>query len=371
MRIGVTCYPSYGGSGVVGTELGMELARRGHAVHFICYDTPFRLDRYQANIGYHEVNVPAYPLFKHPPYLLALTAKMVEIARYESLDILHVHYAIPHATSACLAREITGGRLKVVTTLHGTDITLVASDPSFRDVVAHAINQSDGVTAVSEDLRRETLESFAVRRELVTIPNFVNPDFYRRCPDPALRARFAPEGERVLVHVSNFRPVKRAPLAVRVLDGVNRQVPSHLLMVGDGPEVATAHELARELGVADRVHFLGRQEQVVELLSLADLFLLPSEQESFGLAALEAMACEVPVVASRVGGLPEVVADGVSGFLVPPQDLPAMVDRAVAVLSDPALQSRMAKAARRAAVSNFAAETVVARYEDYLRQVLG
>jgi len=371
VRIGITCYPSYGGSGVVATELGMQLARRGHSVHFICYDLPFRLDRYQANIAYHEVDVPTYPLFKYPPYLLALTNKLVETARYESLDLLHVHYAIPHATSACLARDIVGGGLKVITTLHGTDITLVGAEPSFREVIAYSINSSDGVTAVSEALRRDTLNTFPVTTEVVVIPNFVDPEIYRRRPDPELRARFAGPEDKVLIHVSNFRPVKRAPLAVRVLAGINHRMPAQLLMVGDGPEVAAAHELARELGVEDRVHFLGRQENVVELLSLADLFLLPSEKESFGLAALEAMACEVPVVASRVGGLPEVVTDGVSGFLVDPDDVAGMVERSLEVLCEPGLHGRMAAAARAAAVNSFPAAAVVERYEAYYRQVLG
>ncbi len=370
MRIGITCYPSYGGSGVVGTELGMELARRGHSVHFICYDAPFRLDRTQTNVFYHEVNVPNYPLFKHPPYLLALTAKMLETARYQSLDLLHVHYAIPHASSACLARDIIGGGLKVVTTLHGTDITLVASDPSFRDVVAHAINESDGVTAVSENLRQETLRSFPISTDLVTIPNFVDPGVWVRRPDPASRARFAPEGEKILIHVSNFRPVKQAGMVVRILAGVNRRLPGRLLMVGDGPDVGLAREVARELGVDDRVHFLGRQEQVVEILSQADLFLLPSERESFGLAALEAMACSVPVVASRTGGLPEVVVEGEAGYLLDPQDLAGMVEAAVAVLADPPTHARMAEAARRVAVTRFPTEKIVPLYEAFYRQVM-
>jgi N-acetyl-alpha-D-glucosaminyl L-malate synthase BshA len=370
LKIGITCYPSYGGSGVVGTELGMELARRGHSVHFITYDAPFRLDRTQANVYYHEVNIPSYPLFKHPPYLLALTAKMLETARYQSLDLLHVHYAIPHATSACLARDIIGGRLKVVTTLHGTDITLVASDPSFRDVVAHAINESDGVTAVSESLRQETLHSFPVSTDLVTIPNFVDPAVYARRPDPALRAGFASEAEKVLIHVSNFRPIKQVAMVVSILAGVNRRLPSRLLMVGDGPDVGLAREAARELGVDDRVHFLGRREQVVELLSQADLFLLPSERESFGLAALEAMACGVPVVASRTGGLPEVVAHGETGYLVEPHDLAGMVDAALAVLGEPATYERMAAAARRTAVSRYPTDKIVPLYEAFYRQVM-
>ncbi|HSW10253.1 MAG TPA: N-acetyl-alpha-D-glucosaminyl L-malate synthase BshA, partial [Bacillota bacterium] len=280
------------------------------------------------------------------------------------------HYAIPHATSACLARDIIGGRLKVITTLHGTDITLVASDPSFRDVVAHAINESDGVTAVSEDLRQETLRSFPVKAGLVTIPNFVDPAVYVRRPDRALRGRFASEGEKILVHVSNFRPVKRVGMVIRILAGVNDRLPGRLLMVGDGPDVGLAREVARELGVDDRVHFLGRQERVVEILSQADLFLLPSERESFGLAALEAMACGVPVVASRTGGLPEVVADGEAGYLIDPQDLAGMVDAAVAVLAEPATAERMAAAARRVAVSRFPTGKIVPLYEAFYRQVM-
>ena len=369
MRIGITCYPSYGGSGVVGTELGMELARRGHLVYFICYDAPFRLDRTQANVYYHEVNVPSYPLFKYPPYLLALTAKMLETAKYQRLDLLHVHYAIPHATSACLTREILGGGLKVVTTLHGTDIMLIASDSSFRDVVAHAINESDGVTAVSENLRQETLRSFPVRTDLVTIPNFVDPAVYIRQPDPALRARFASEDEKILIHVSNFRPVKRVEMVVRILAGVNRRLPSRLLMVGDGPDVGVAREAAQELGVDDRVYFLGRQERVVELLSQADLFLLPSDRESFGLAALEAMACSVPVIASRTGGLPEVVVEGEAGYLVDPHDLSGMVDAAIAVLADGVTHERMGATARQVAVTQFPTDKIIPLYEAFYRQV--
>lgn len=371
MNIGIVCYPTYGGSGVVATELGKHLARRGHMVHFISHDPPFRLDLFQENVFFHEVAVLSYPLFKYPPYFLALANKMVEVARYAGLDLIHVHYAIPHAPCAYLAREVMGGKgPRVITTLHGTDITLVGSDPSFHEVVAFSLNRSDGVTAVSHKLRETTGELFCISREIKTIYNFIDPTEYRRRENPALRARFASPSEKVIIHISNFRPLKRVDNVVRIFHLVRQEIPSVLLMVGDGPEWHHAYRVAHELGVEGKVLFLGQQERVVELLSVSDLMLLPSLQESFGLVALEAMACEVPVIASLTGGLPEVVADGETGYLLPPDRLKEMAEKAVAVLSDPSLYSRLAAAGRQRAVELFHHEKIVPEYEEYYREVL-
>ena len=318
MTLGITCYPTFGGSGVVATELGKALAQRGHTVHFIAYDLPLRLDHIAGNVLFHEVRVNTYPLFEYPPYALALASKMIDVARHEGLDLLHVHYAIPHATSAVLARQILGDRgIPVVTTLHGTDITLVGRDPSFKPVVEHAIDASDGVTAVSDWLRRETLAEFDVHREIDVIPNFVDTERFHRSPKDHFKQAIAPDGERLVVHVSNFRKVKRTPDVVEVfaaLHATGAWPQDHaragqpggvkLLMVGDGPDRAACEMLARERGVWGEVRFLGKQEPVEEILSIADLFLLPSASETFGLAALEAMACGVPVVSTDIGGLP-------------------------------------------------------------------
>ncbi len=370
MRIGIVCYPSVGGSGIVATELGRALSRRGHQVHFITYDVPFRLDRYERNVSFHEVEVPAYPLFKYPPYLLALTNKIVEVCRMESLDILHVHYAIPHAAAGLLARQITGGRLRLVTTLHGTDITLVGSNPSFAEIVAHSINQSDAVTAVSEYLRGRTRDVFDISRRIELIPNFINVEEYRRKQVPCLRRRFAPNGEAVVVHISNFRPVKRVDVVVETFERIRRRLPARLLMVGDGPEVPRACAVATRLGVREHTCFLGRQERVIDLLSTADLFLLPSASESFGLAALEAMACGVPVVASRVAGLPELIEDGRGGCLLDPNDVEGMAARSVELLSDRALHASAAADARRRAETLFSSERIVPMYEELYERVL-
>ncbi|MEW6031472.1 MAG: N-acetyl-alpha-D-glucosaminyl L-malate synthase BshA [Bacillota bacterium] len=375
MRIGITCYPSYGGSGVVASELGRHLARRGHSVHFITYDLPFRLARFEQNIVFHGVEVPSYPLFKYPPYLLALASKMVEVARYEGLDILHVHYAIPHAASAYLARQIlasagSGRRPAVVTTLHGTDITLVGSDPSFVDIVAFSIDQSDGVTAVSHDLRRRTLERFRVRGDIRTIHNFVDPDDYRDLGREACRRYLAGPGELVVTHISNFRAVKRIEVVIGVFASACRDLKARLVLVGDGPDVAKAHQEAARLGVGDRVRFMGRQEQVTEILSCSDAFLLPSLEESFGLAALEAMAAGVPVVASRVGGLPEVVGEGEGGFLYSPDDTEAMAAGLRALLTDPDLRRSCGSLARERAFRLFSSEVIVPRYVSFYEEVL-
>ena len=384
MTIGITCYPTFGGSGVVATELGKALASRGHTVHFIAYALPLRLEHVAENLYFHEVRVDSYPLFEYPPYALALASKMIDVTRHEGLDLLHVHYAIPHATSAVLARQILGDeQIPVVTTLHGTDITLVGRDPSFQPIVEHAIDASNGVTAVSDWLRRETLAEFDVHREIDVIPNFVDTDRFQRTPKDHFKQAIVPDGERLVVHVSNFRTVKRAQDVVRVFaalhaagawpDGHARAGQpggARLLMVGDGPDRAACEALARELGVWSEVRFLGKQEPVEEILSIADLFLMPSASETFGLAALEAMACGVPVVSTDIGGLPELNLDGVTGALRPLGDVDGMTAAARRILTEPGLHARMAEAARRRAVETFDIDRIVPRYEAHYEAVL-
>jgi N-acetyl-alpha-D-glucosaminyl L-malate synthase BshA len=374
MKIGITCYPTYGGSGAVATELGLELARRGHEVHFITYDSPFRMRGYVERAVFHQVDttMSRYPLFEHFPYTLALASRQYEVALEENLDLLHVHYAIPHATTAYLARAMLNGKrsLKVITTLHGTDITLVGQESSFYAITKFSIEQSDGVTAVSEFLREETNRAFGpVNCGMKVIPNFVNLEEYR--PEAALpRESFAPAEHKVLAHVSNFREVKRVKDVVRIFARVRRQMPATLLMVGDGPERHDAEQEARELGVAGDIRFLGKLDAVAPLLAAADLFVLPSQTESFGLAALEAMACGAPVLAARTGGIPEVITDGVEGILEPPGSVEAMARRAVALLRDPEAHAQMRAAAlKRAAI--FSAAKVVPEYETFYEQVLG
>jgi N-acetyl-alpha-D-glucosaminyl L-malate synthase BshA len=371
MRIGVTCYPTYGGSGIVATELGRELAERGHEIHFISYAQPIRLNTDQPRIFYHEVEVATYPLFDYPPYTLALASHMAEVAENEKLDLLHVHYAIPHSVSAFLARAMTKGRrLPFITTLHGTDITLVGADRSYLPITRFSIEASDGVTAISEYLRRTTETEFDVHRPIEIIPNFVNCDRYHRRPLPQLRARFAPPGEPLLVHLSNFRPVKRVLDAVEIFARVAAQTPARLLMVGDGPDRGQAERRARELGVADRVAFVGKQDAIHRLLSVSDLMLLPSEMESFGLAALEAMAHEVPTVGTRVGGVPELVEDGVTGCLFPVGDVGAMAAAAVELLRDPERLRAMGQSGRQRAEEYFCASSIIPLYEALYERVL-
>jgi len=337
LRIGVTCYPVYGGSGAVATELGIELARRGHQIHFITYAQPFRLPYFVDNIFYHEVEVPSYPLMDHhPPYSLALAVAMHNTAVRQRLDILHVHYAVPHATSAWIAREMLGERgIKVITTLHGTDITLVGQDPSFHPITRFSILKSDGLTAVSDYLRRETVQHFDVPEDAVrVVPNFVDLERYRRDREPCRRSSFARSDEKLVMHISNFRPVKRVDNVIRVFAGIRKRIRARLLLVGDGPERGNVERTAEKENVLDDVLFLGKQESVAEILACADLFLLPSESEAFGLVALEAMACGVPVIASRVGGIPDVVPDGTAGFLLPPDDVAGMAAAGAALLED-------------------------------------
>jgi N-acetyl-alpha-D-glucosaminyl L-malate synthase BshA len=371
MKIGITCYPTYGGSGIVASELGKDLARRGHTVHFICASLPTRLTELSERIIFHEVEMMDYPLFDHLPYDLALATKQAEVASESGLDLLHVHYAIPHSISAFLAREILRPEryLPIITTLHGTDITLVGKDRSYLPITRFGIQQSDGVTAVSEYLRQATCEIFGLC-QIQVIPNFVDGEMYAPRPNEALRARLTPDGEKIIMHVSNFRPLKRAPDCVEIFARVVEQVKARLVMVGDGPDRAQAEWVARQRGVAELVQFVGKQPLISECLSVADLFLLPSEMESFGLAALEAMACGVPVVVSRVGGLPEVVDDGVSGYLVELGDLEGMAAAAIRILQSESLRIEMGQRARQVALERFSSRNIVPIYEAYYQKVL-
>jgi len=375
MKIGITCYPTYGGSGVVATELGIELAARGHEIHFITYSQPFRLTGREANIRYHEVPVSNYPLFEYPPYDLALATRMAEVAEFHNLDLLHVHYAIPHSVSALLARQMLAARgrhLPFITTLHGTDITLVGLDRSYLPITRFGIDESDGVTAISSYLRDQTRENLGITRDIEVIRNFVNCDFYQR--DAALvaqqRPRFAKPGERLLVHLSNFRPVKRVLDVIEVFSRVNRALPARLLLIGDGPDRSAAEFLTMRLGLADRVDFVGKQENVNELLALSDLMLMPSQLESFGLAALEAMACCVPAVATRVGGVPELIDSGKNGLLYEVGDVDGMAAGAISILSAPAVLERFSKAARRTAQDQFCASRIIPLYERYYERII-
>ncbi|MGD8699674.1 MAG: N-acetyl-alpha-D-glucosaminyl L-malate synthase BshA [Gemmatimonadales bacterium] len=373
MRIGISCYPTYGGSGAVATELGMLLAQRGHEVHFVSYAHPFRLPRFMRNTYFHEIEVTRYPLFEYPPYSLAATVAMHEVATQRHLDLFHVHYAVPHATSAWLAKQMLDepGDLKIVTTLHGTDITLVGQDPSYRSIVKFSIERSDGLTAVSEFLKRETVATFGCFGcDVRVIPNFINISQFGRRPDSRHRNALAEPDEKIIMHVSNFRPVKRVDDVVRVSARVMEKLSARLILVGDGPDRPMAEERARTLGIGDRVVFLGKQDSVAELLACADLFLLPSESESFGLSALEAMASEVPVVGTRCGGLEEVVQDGLSGRLLPVGAVDAMASAATEILSDPDRQREMGRAGRSEAETRYSAESVLLMYESYYEEVL-
>lgn len=374
MRIGVACYPTYGGSGAVATELGLELARRGHEVHVVSYAQPFRLNRFREGIYFHEVEMMPYPLFEYPPYSLALAVSLHEVVRDHELELLHVHYAIPHATSGWITREMLqaeGSGVKVVTTLHGTDITLVGQDASFWSITRFSIEKSDGLTAVSGWLRDETREAFGVEEGRIrVIPNFVDTDRFRRDRYPGHRSSLAPEGQKLLLHISNFRPVKRVVDVVRVFARVRAELPSRLVMVGDGPERQAAEQAAEEAGVEEDVLFLGKLDSVEELLACADLFLLPSEEESFGLVALEALSSGAPVVGTSGSGLAEVVEDGVSGRLHPVGDVEAMAASAVELLRDGERWQAFSEAGRGRAVERFSADEVVPRYEAYYRDVL-
>ncbi len=370
MKIGIVCYPTFGGSGVVATELGKGLAKHGHEVHFITYSQPTRLDFFNENLFYHEVNIRSYPLFKYPPYELALASKMVDVAKFEKLDLLHVHYAIPHASAAVMARQILkseGIDIPVVTTLHGTDITLVGKDPSYEPVVTFSINQSNGVTAVSEDLKKDTYKHFNILREIEVIPNFIDLTKFKRQRKDHFKTAICPNGEKLIVHTSNFRKVKRVDDVVRIFHKISETVPARLLLVGDGPERSLIEGLCRELGIYEEVRFLGKLEAVEEVLSVADLFLMPSEKESFGLAALEAMACEVPVISSNAGGIPELNINGVTGFTSKIGDVEEMTKNALHILSEENLETFKHNALVQA--KKFDIDVILPQYEKYYEEV--
>ena len=366
MRIGIVCYPTFGGSGVLATELGKALADKGHQVHFITYQQPVRLNEFNANIFYHEVRVTTYPLFDYPPYETALSSTMVDVIVNHQLDLLHVHYAIPHASAAYLAKKIveaqSGRVVPVITTLHGTDITLVGRDKTFAPVVAFSINQSDAITAVSENLRDETYRTFPIEKEIRVIYNFVDTRRFHKKPIDAFRKAIAPNGERILMHASNFRKVKRVQDVVRIFEIVRRKMPAKLMFVGDGPERSGAESLCRELGLCDDIRFVGKQEQMEEILAIADLFLLTSEYESFGLAALEAMAAGVPVISTNAGGLPEIAIQGETGYLNDVGDIYGMSDNAIRILEDEAVLKQF-KANAAAHAKNFDIHRIVPQYE--------
>lgn len=376
MKIGITCYPTYGGSGVVATELGLELADRGHEIHFISYSQPIRLTGTYPNIHFHEVEVTRYPLFEYPPYDLALATRMAEVAQLYELDLLHVHYAIPHSVSAMLARQMLAAtpprkKLPFVTTLHGTDITLVGLDRSYLPITRYSIEQSDGVTAISQYLRERTQRVFDIKNHIEVIYNFVNCNLYKR--DPAWRDKrleYATPDERILVHLSNFRPVKRITDVIEIFDRVQKKIPAKLLLIGDGPDRSQAEWLAVQKGIHEKVLFLGKQDQVQEKLSISDAMLVPSELETFGLAALEAMACEVVPIATRVGGVPEVIEHQVSGYLADVGDVETMARYAIDLLGDESRLRTMGKQARLRAESKFCASEIVPHYEQFYRRVL-
>jgi L-malate glycosyltransferase len=376
MKIGITCYPTYGGSGVVATELGLELAQRGHEIHFISYAQPIRLRGQEPNIHYHEVEVSRYPLFDYPPYDLALATRMAEVSQLYDLDLLHVHYAIPHSVSALLARQMLsdgprGRRLPFVTTLHGTDITLVGLDRSYLPITRYSIDQSDGVTAISNYLRDRTMRVFDVKKRIEVIYNSVNCDVYCRPANFAeLRAEYAPKNERILVHLSNFRPVKRVTDVIEIFDRVRKEIPARLLLIGDGPDRSVAEWLAVQKGIHEDVLFLGKQDQVQDQLGISDILLMPSELESFGLAALEGMACEVVPIATRAGGVPEVIEHGVSGYLADVGDVETMARYAINLLADESRLRAMGKQARAVAQSRFCSDRIVPEYEAFYRRVL-
>lgn len=371
MKIGIVLYPTYGGSGVVATELGKGLAQKGHSVHFITYSQPSRLDCFNENLYYHEVDLLTYPLFHYPPYELALASKMVNVVQFEKLDLLHVHYAIPHASAAYMAKQILAEdniSIPVITTLHGTDITLVGKDPSFEPVVTFSINQSDYVTAVSEDLKKDTYSHFNIKKDIKVIPNFIDLIKFRKMKKDHFKKAICPNGEKLIVHTSNFRKVKRVDDALRVFQGIINTMPAKMLLIGDGPERANMEMLCRELDICDDTRFLGKQEAIEELLSVADLFIMPSEKESFGLAALEAMACEVPLISTNAGGLPELNINGKTGFLSDVGDIEDMTKNALFILHDENLTEFKQNALQRA--KDFDISKILPQYEAVYNEVL-
>lgn len=373
MRIGITCYPTYGGSGAVATELGKELALRGHEVHFISYAVPFRLNKYVENIIYHEVESSNYPLFEFSLYSLSLTSKMAEVAEFENLDLLHVHYAIPHAVSAYLAKEILKSKrdIKIITTLHGTDITLVGLEPNFLPLVNFSIEKSDAVTAVSRFLKEKTITQYEIIKEIEVIPNFIDSELYKPNPNCEYRDHIAPKGERILIHTSNFRPVKRVPDVIKIFEKVNKEIPSKLILIGDGPDRFECEQLTRQLNISDKVKFLGKQEAIVDILNASDLFLLPSQSESFGLAALEAMSCGLPVIASSAGGIPELIKHNECGFVSEIGDIERMAKYAIDLLTNDKKYELFSRNARKRAVQKFDKSIVIPMYENLYHKVLG
>ncbi|WP_168119125.1 N-acetyl-alpha-D-glucosaminyl L-malate synthase BshA [Paenibacillus sp. HB172176] len=371
LKIGITCYPSLGGSGVVATELGKLLAERGHEIHFITHSMPFRLGKYHKNIFYHEVEVNDYYVFKFPPYDLNLANKMAQVAKMQNLDLLHVHYAVPHAVCAYLAKEMMGNGLKTVTTLHGTDITVLAQDESLKDLIRLAIHKSDGVTAVSNDLIRETRSLLDILTPIDLTYNFVDKRVYYPRDVTNIRSDFALPNEKILMHISNFRPVKRVGDVIDIFDRVSKRIPAKLLLVGEGPELSKIQCQINKLGLADRVHFLGKQEDVAQVISLADVLLLPSEKESFGLVSLEAMACGVPTIGSNAGGIPELVTHGETGFLSPFGDVESMSENAIRLLTDPVLHATFKEACLKRARHEFCNDSITAQYENIYYRVLG
>ncbi len=372
MNIGITCYPTYGGSGVIATELGKALAKRGHQIHFISYAMPFRLNNFVENVFFHEVELSNYPLFEFPLYSLALASKMVEVATYEKLDLLHVHYAIPHATSALLAKQMINGKreLKIITTLHGTDITLVGLEPSFLPLVKYSTEMSDGVTAVSRFLKEKTLINYSIEKDIEVIPNFVDTEIYAPRTDCIFRKHLAPKGEKILVHTSNFRAVKRVTDTIKIFEQVIKEVPSKLILVGDGPDRSECERICRELHLCDHIKFLGKQDGLVEILNAADVFLIPSQSESFGLAALEAMACGVPVISSSVGGLPELIKHNETGFIAEIGDINRMAKYVIDLLTNERKHKLFSGNSRKRAVESFDKSIVVPMYENYYKKIL-
>ena len=374
MKIGIVCYPTYGGSGVVATELGKELASQGHEIHFISYARPIRLDSFVENIYFHEVEIGNYPLFQHEMYGLSLTSKIMEVLEYETLDIIHGHYAIPHAVSAYLAQQIlrkNGANVKIMTTLHGTDITLVGLDPSFLPLLKFSIEESDGVTAVSEFLKQKTLTNYQINKEIEVIHNFIDTTRFRPCPNERIRKRLAPNGEKILIHTSNFRIVKRVPDTLKILNTVRKEIPTKLVLIGDGPDRSECERLTRELDLQKEVIFLGKQDCLVELLSSADLFLMPSQSESFGLAALEGMACGLPVISSSVGGLPELNIHNQTGFIAEIGDIEQMAKYTLQLLQNEKKYAIFSQNARDRAVQQFDKSLVLPKYLAYYEKVLG
>lgn len=371
MNIAMVCYPTHGGSGVVATELGIELAKRGHQVHFISYSSPFRLRGFQQNVYYHEVDVSAYPLFKYPPYDLSLAAKIMEVANEHKLDIVHAHYAIPHAVSAYLAKQMMRGKgPKIVTTLHGTDITLVGKDASFFEAVKFSIEESDGVTSVSNYLSQRTINEFKIEKEIRTIYNFVDTERFNGVVSDCNVKQYAPNNEKILIHTSNFRPVKRLVDTIEIFARVRKHVPAKLLLIGEGPDRQASHDRAQELGILQDVIYMGTQHYIENLLGCADLFLIPSGEESFGLAALEAMSCETPVIGSQIGGIPEVVDHNINGFLHPLGDVNAMAESALELLTNETLLQEFKGEARKKAVNNFNSNAIIPQYESFYKSVL-